>query len=754
MARSPFLHYPICSSSSRRLNGDGKADLAITNHDKGVKIVPGNGDGTFQTAVLYPTSLQSGVGADRVFVGDFNGDDKADLVTASDDVSGVSVLLGNGDGSFQPPLNVATLAPPDALVPADFNGDGRADLAIGYGSPNSAKPIAIFLGNGDGTFQTPVTYLPGSGYASLEAGDFDGDGNLDLAVGTANGVLSILPGNGDGTFRAPISSMVGRPFNLIAAEFNGDGKTDLMAGGEVLLGTTLTLLTGGTPQSTDVGTAFPTQLQATLRDGTTPVSGATVTFFVPSSGASAILSSSTAVTNASGLASVGATANSIAGNYTVLASSLNLLAYFSLSNTAGSLTATGGTPQSAGVGTSFDNPLQVTLRDSGGNPVGGVTVTFTVPASGPSAILSSSTAVTNASGLASVTATANSTAGVYFLSATAAGVSAQFSLTNTRATPVNLALGRVATQSSTLAGYVTAVASSAVDGNTDGGFFNGSVTHTNSEANAWWQVDLGASATISAVVIWNRTDACCVSRLGDYWVFISDVPFGTSDTPATLQNRAYTFSRHQTSAPSPSATITFPGTGRHLRVQINGTGVLSLAEVQTFGTYIYEPLPAVSNLAVGKVASQSSTYIGSPTTVAGAAVDGNTDGNFFNSSVTHTNAEANAWWQVDLGSSASVNSIRIYNRTDCCSDRLSDYWIFVSDTPFNASDTPATLQNRANTFSSHQTGAPNPSSNIATSAAQGQYVRIQLSGTNNLSLAEVQVFGIFYTPPAVNLALK
>ena len=121
-------------------------------------------------------------------------------------------------------------------------------------------------------------------------------------------------------------------------------------------------------------------------------------------------------------------------------------------------------------------------------------------------------------------------------------------------------------------------------------------------------------------------------------------------------------------------------------------------------------------------------------------MDGNTDGNFFDGSVTATNLDPNAWWQVDLGASAAVSSIVVWNRTDCCGSRLNDYWVFVSDTPFLPTDTPATLQNRAGTSSSHQTSAPNPSTTIAV-AAQGRYVRVQLTGTNYLSLAEVQVFG-------------
>ena len=101
----------------------------------------------------------------------------------------------------------------------------------------------------------------------------------------------------------------------------------------------------------------------------------------------------------------------------------------------------------------------------------------------------------------------------------------------------------------------------------------------------------------------------------------------------------------------------------------------------------------------------------------------------------------NPWWQVDLGASSSIGSVVVWNRTDCCGARLSDYWVFVSDTPFVGTDTPATLQSRTGTFSSHQTTAPSPSTAIPVNAS-GRYVRVQLNSTANfLSLAEVQVYG-------------
>jgi len=290
--------------------------------------------------------------------------------------------------------------------------------------------------------------------------------------------------------------------------------------------------------------------------------------------------------------------------------------------------------------------------------------------------------------------------------------------------PINLARGKLASQSSTSAGTANVV----VDGNTDGQYFNGSVSQTNSEANAWWQVDLGASATISAVTIWNRTD-CCASRLGDYWIFISDTPFAATDTPASLQLRTGTWRSHQTVVPNPSSTVPLVAHGRYVRIQLNGTDVLNLAEVQVTGVW------CSTDLALGKPASQSSDWA-----PASRAVDGNIDGVYFDGSVSQTGPDTNAWWQVDLGASAVIGSVAVWNRTDCCGSRLGDYWVFISDTPFGPSDTPQTLQGRAGTWSTHQTTAPGPGSLIA-AGVQGRYVRIQLNGTNNLHMAEVEVFG-------------
>lgn len=155
------------------------------------------------------------------------------------------------------------------------------------------------------------------------------------------------------------------------------------------------------------------------------------------------------------------------------------------------------------------------------------------------------------------------------------------------------------------------------------------------------------------------------------------------------------------------------------------------------------------SLATGKAASQSSTY--APNLAAAKAVDGNTDGRDSANSLSHTQKEAHPWWEVDLGASANIDSIMIWNRSDSFRERLSDYWVFVSDAPFAPTDTPAILQGRPGTWSGHQTAAPNPSSEIPVDTL-GRYIRVQLSGTDYLTLAEVQVVGNWATGSASSKA--
>ncbi len=143
----------------------------------------------------------------------------------------------------------------------------------------------------------------------------------------------------------------------------------------------------------------------------------------------------------------------------------------------------------------------------------------------------------------------------------------------------------------------------------------------------------------------------------------------------------------------------------------------------------------VENVALGKPATQINTGYGGE---ASRAVDGNTNGSWGNNSVTHTNNNAESWWQVDLLAIEDISYINLWNRTDCCSNRLSDYYVLVSDDPFISTDLTTSI-NQAGVTSFYFAGnAGSPTVvNVNTS---GRYVRVQLSNYNPLSLAEVEVF--------------
>jgi hypothetical protein len=210
-------------------NGDGKSDLAVLdNNGNGFQVLMGRGDGSFGAPVDTPLSYS----VLSFAVGDFNKDGKTDLAVTTGYNSSpfVNIFLNNGDGTFSQGMQYV-IYPNSYVSVADVNGDGNPDLivvaATGYGSPYN---LLVFLGNGDGSFKNPI-FGPSDNYTSeAVAGDFNGDGKLDIAVGTSSGV-AFLAGNGDGTFGTQVYSNPGFQLSgsLIASDFNDDHKLDLAA---------------------------------------------------------------------------------------------------------------------------------------------------------------------------------------------------------------------------------------------------------------------------------------------------------------------------------------------------------------------------------------------------------------------------------------------------------------------------------------------------------------------------------------------
>ena len=247
------LPSPAVSVATGDFNGDGRKDVAAGVNPglglagaSGVYVLLGLANGTYAPAVQVDASLNpTGLAA-----ADINGDGRADLVVAdqgffdyagaTDQVNGaVHVYLGNASGSFTASTSPITAATNYSVAMlGDLNGDGKQDLILGgnvAGAQDSSTPsVYTLVGNGDGTFQAAIAAsIPsnyGIGTTSIALADFNNDGHLDVVVGDATAMTSVLLGNGDGSLAPTILTLGQQPFALAAGDLNADGFPELLVG--------------------------------------------------------------------------------------------------------------------------------------------------------------------------------------------------------------------------------------------------------------------------------------------------------------------------------------------------------------------------------------------------------------------------------------------------------------------------------------------------------------------------------------------
>ncbi len=421
---------------------------------------------------------------------------------------------------------------------------GQGSIAASGGTPQSATVNTGFPAPLQATLKD-ANNNPVGGVSVTFTAPASGAGASFGGLGTATAVT-----NANGVATAPALSANGQAGSYFV--------TATAAGVSPSAGFSLTNLAGapasiasaaGNSQNAAVGTTFAAALQAIVKDANNnPLSGVTVTFTAPSTGAGGSFNgsaSATATTNSSGIATAPAlTANSQTGSYAVTATAagVSTAASFSLTNLAGtpaSIVATAGTSQSATVGTVFGTALQATVKDAGNNPMSGVTVTFTAPsfmapATGAGAAFGGSataTATTNSSGIATAPAlTANSVAGVYLVTAAVGGVStpASFSLTNLAGAPASMVTIAGTPQSTTVStAFATALQVAVKDaGNNAVSGVTVTFAAPATGAGATFNGSSTATATTNAVGIATAPTLTANGQTGGYTVTASAAGIG------------------------------------------------------------------------------------------------------------------------------------------------------------------------------------------------------------------------------------
>ncbi len=452
--------------------------LADINHDGKLDIVAGVSDsgGIADAADYYYDVLINMGGAKFIAVAQYevdtvnentvlakiDGDAEFDIAYTIGD--SVWWLKGNGGGNFQAAAKLIDLSNGinyvDAMKAVDLDGDGKTDLVM---QDASGGGIWFAKGNGNGSFQPQVrlynTGIPsngGRGMGQPAIADVNGDGRLDVV---SDGYVLLQQANHSFVFNQHIG--YSQTHMLTSLDLNGDGRADMIAAGpgagKIAIFLTLTgspnkLIVSGGPQSTVFNTAFAKPLTIKVLDANNfGIKNLHIIISSPSGVAIPNSGGFSGLTDAQGMVSYTPIANGVLGCYTVYASVENYNAgaampAFELCHTgANDLTVTPASDnQSTLVSTAFGSSLQVRLTDPSNNPKSGVTVTFGVPKSGPRAILSAATAVTDVNGFASVTATASAMSGSYNVSVSAPG-----------ATPTSIKLTNAAAPGSAAAIFIS-----------------------------------------------------------------------------------------------------------------------------------------------------------------------------------------------------------------------------------------------------------------------------------------------------------
>ncbi len=285
--------------------------------------------------------------------------------------------------------------------------------------------------------------------------------------------------------------------------------------------------------------------------------------------------------------------------------------------------------------------------------------------------------------------------------------------------PPNLALGKPARQSSLWSdGYPER----AVNGNTV------DRTATLSESSAWWEVDLGEVYAIETVDLWTFS-SCCLSEFANFYLLISEEPFSSNTLGDLLNQKGVSGYRFEQQVSRPSA-FSIHRAGRYVRIQRASGGQLKIGEVQVSGPVSKDR----ENYAGGRAAFQSSVTSGG---LPARAVDGRTDGIWSIGTTQQTSSGADQWWQVDLGESRDIGRVDIFNRTDSQQQHIVGAYLLVSDAPFMSNVLADIIAQPGVSAWYVRDIRAGYDFDVGRS---GRYVRVHMSESNYLHMAEVQVW--------------